>query len=135
MEEQRSRIAERVRQIRRDHALTQEQAAARAGVTVRAWQRWEYGEGEPYASNLVTLAREFGFALAEFYEPTGSASMEARLASMEAQLAELLELVRPTDSDDDFPQDPFADPSDEATDQDEPDTQSQTAAGRRRRSA
>lgn len=134
MEEQRSRIAERIRQIRRDHALTQEQAAARAGVTVRAWQRWEYGEGEPYASNLDTLAREFGFSLAEFYEPSGSSSMEARLASMEAQLAELLDLVRPSGSDD-FPGDPFADPGDEATAQDEPDTQNQPAAGRRRRSA
>jgi transcriptional regulator with XRE-family HTH domain len=134
MDEQRKRIAERVRRIRRDYTLTQEQAAARAGVTIRTWQRWEAGEGEPYANNLEALAREFDFAPAEFYGEVAN-GLEARLAAMEAQLAELLAMIRPTASDD-FPGDPFGDDQDdEATVQDEPDTLTQKAAGRRRKSA
>lgn len=125
-EEKRSRIAERIRQIRREHALTQEQAAARAGVTVRAWQRWEYGEVEPYASNIDALAREFGFSPAEFYEPAGTGTLEARLTAMETTLAEILTAIRPLG--------PF-DADDEPTAPSAPATPNPQAAGRRRKTA
>lgn len=63
-----------------DKPLPQDQAAARAGVTVRQWQRWESGESVPYARNLSEVADAFGFDVGEFYdgpagkEPAGTPS-------------------------------------------------------------
>lgn len=46
--------------------LSQEKAAARAGVTGRQWQRWESGESDPYLRNLEAVAQAFDIPLAEF---------------------------------------------------------------------
>jgi transcriptional regulator with XRE-family HTH domain len=52
--------------------LPQDQAAARAGVTARQWQRWESGASVPYARNLSAVADAFGFDVSEFYDgPAG----------------------------------------------------------------
>lgn len=52
--------------------LPQDQAAARAGVTARQWQRWESGESVPYARNLSAVADAFEFDVGEFYDgPAG----------------------------------------------------------------
>lgn len=52
--------------------LPQDQAAARAGVTARQWQRWESGVSVPYARNLSAVADAFSFDVAEFYDgPAG----------------------------------------------------------------
>lgn len=80
--------------------LPQDQAAQRAGVTVRQWQRWESGVSVPYARNLAAVADAFGFDVAEFYDgPAGQAPAETpdpfagargepdRLDEMAAQLA------------------------------------------------
>lgn len=60
-----------------DKPLPQDQAAARAGVTVRQWQRWESGESVPYARNLSEVADAFGFDVGEFYDgPAGKEPAE-----------------------------------------------------------
>jgi transcriptional regulator with XRE-family HTH domain len=51
--------------------LTVEDAAARAGVKYRTWQRWEAGESIPYARNLAAIADAFEFDVAEFYDDSG----------------------------------------------------------------
>lgn len=57
---------------RQGEPLPQDQAAARAGVTVRQWQRWETGVSIPYARNLSAVADAFAFDVAEFYDgPAG----------------------------------------------------------------
>jgi transcriptional regulator with XRE-family HTH domain len=48
--------------------LPQEEAASRAGVGYRQWQRWETGETMPHQSNLQQLARGLRIPIAEFYD-------------------------------------------------------------------
>ena len=51
--------------------LTVEDAAAKAGVKYRTWQRWEAGESVPYARNLAAIADAFEFDVREFYDDSG----------------------------------------------------------------
>lgn len=51
--------------------LTVEDAAAKAGVKYRTWQRWEAGESVPYARNLAAIADAFGVDVGEFYDDSG----------------------------------------------------------------
>jgi transcriptional regulator with XRE-family HTH domain len=89
--EQQTRVAERVGRLREAHALTQEAAAARAGVTLRQWQRWESGESEPYARNLAKLSEEFDVPLSEL---VGSEPVrETQLDSIERKLDQILEAL------------------------------------------
>lgn len=81
--------------------LPQDQAAQRAGVTARQWQRWENGVSVPYARNLSAVADAYGFDVGEFYDgPAGQipaatpdpfastdGSIEERLAELTEQLA------------------------------------------------
>ena len=60
-----SRISERLLRLRETHNLSQEAAAARAGVTLRQWQRWEYAESQPYARNIAKISEEFAIPLNE----------------------------------------------------------------------
>jgi transcriptional regulator with XRE-family HTH domain len=60
-----TKVGERLARLREAHALTQEAAAARAGVTLRAWQRWESGASEPYARNIARISEEFEIPLHE----------------------------------------------------------------------
>lgn len=97
-------VSKKLSELREAHAdsqtgkpLSQEKAAARVGVTMRQWQRWESGESVPYPRNLDAIAAEFDFDVAEFFEegtppakpstpdPFADATGE-RLARMEAQL-------------------------------------------------
>jgi ribosome-binding protein aMBF1 (putative translation factor) len=48
--------------------LPQEQAARRADVDSRQWQRWETGETMPHQSNLQQLATKLRIPIAEFYD-------------------------------------------------------------------
>jgi transcriptional regulator with XRE-family HTH domain len=48
--------------------LPQEQAARRADVDSRQWQRWETGETMPHQSNLQQLAKNLQIPIAEFYD-------------------------------------------------------------------
>lgn len=53
--------------LRYSRFLTQEEAAAATGVTLRAWQRWERSQSEPYFRNLRQVADFFGVDPREFY--------------------------------------------------------------------
>lgn len=91
----RERIAERLTEIREHNSLTQENAAAKVGVTLRQWQRWEAGESVPYPRNLDAVASRFGLSVADFFDgdlsasATRSALLEARVEDLEAQLTEM----------------------------------------------
>jgi transcriptional regulator with XRE-family HTH domain len=61
----RDRVMARLRELRQIHGsderpLSQEDAAHRAGITTRQWQRWESGESMPYSRNLGKVAENFG---------------------------------------------------------------------------
>lgn len=104
---QRENVMNRLLQLRaeighpekHDKPLPQDQAAARAGVTVRQWQRWESGQSVPYARNLSEVADAFGFDVSEFYD--GPAGREAAPTPTpfadrpsDARILELLETVQ-----------------------------------------
>jgi transcriptional regulator with XRE-family HTH domain len=91
MDESRDRVAARIRKIRDEHTLTQEEAAARAGVGLRQWQRWEHGKSQPYRSNIERLIREFGVSPADFYE--AATAGEDRLERIEAKLDRVLDAL------------------------------------------
>jgi transcriptional regulator with XRE-family HTH domain len=95
------RIAARLLELRERENLTQEQAAARVGVTMRQWQRWEAGESVPYSRNLDQIAERFEITVGEFFEPSGDgarldvvSSLDdlrrdvAAVAGLQAELAE-----------------------------------------------
>lgn len=86
--------------------LTVEDAAAKAGVKYRTWQRWEAGESVPYASNLAAVADAFGFDVREFYDDSGDkaptpdpfppaveADLSDILSDIKAQLAEQTQVL------------------------------------------
>jgi transcriptional regulator with XRE-family HTH domain len=90
----REKIAQRLGELRESNTLTQEQAAAKVGVTLRQWQRWEAGESVPYPRNMDVVASKFGISVAEFFddEPlSGSRTtlLEARVEELEAAITEL----------------------------------------------
>jgi len=66
------RVASRLAELRDEHRLSQEKAAAKVGVTMRQWQRWEAGESTPYHRNLEQIASTFGIQVGEFFEPKTS---------------------------------------------------------------
>jgi transcriptional regulator with XRE-family HTH domain len=86
------KVAERLAILRERQALTQEQAAAKVGVTLRQWQRWEAGQSMPYPRNLELIASRFGFSVADFFdaEPDLGANGQSQLERIEAKLDLLL---------------------------------------------
>jgi transcriptional regulator with XRE-family HTH domain len=62
-------LSDRIRQARRDSAMTQQELAVEMGVTVRAVQAWELGESEPALSRRRRLARVTGKPT-EFFNDT-----------------------------------------------------------------
>ena len=51
-----SMLPERLRKLRKEQGLTQEEAANGAGLVLRSYRRYEMGEREPVASTLILLA-------------------------------------------------------------------------------
>ena len=97
-------MGRRIAQLRERAHLTQEAAADKAGVTLRAYQKWEAGGGIQYA-NLQKLAEVLQVPVDQITGepstpdlslPNGPVNEEvrARLANIEATLAELLRNVR-----------------------------------------
>lgn len=95
----------RIKQLRRHKRISQEQAAQSVGVTLRAYQTWERGEGEIRHDNLRRLAEFFEVSAdyIEYGRNTGRAESEviaetldigaeilARLVRVEAKLDQLL---------------------------------------------
>jgi transcriptional regulator with XRE-family HTH domain len=90
----REKIAQRLGELRERDSLTQEQAAAKVGVTLRQWQRWEVGESVPYPRNLDAVASRFGITVAEFFDPEEGAVdrvaiLETKVSELEAQITAL----------------------------------------------
>jgi len=85
----REKIAARLAELREQHSLTQEQAAARTGVTLRQWQRWEYGESIPYPRNLDAIASKFGLSVAEFFDETENGILKDEVTALRAEVTEL----------------------------------------------
>lgn len=78
--------------------LTVEDAASRAGVKYRTWQRWEAGESVPYARNLAAVADAFGFDVADFYDDSGDRAPTPdpfpAPPAIQGELAEVLQVIR-----------------------------------------
>lgn len=53
------RIAMRIKDLRTDARLTQEEVARAVGVSTRHYVRWEKGESLPYWRNIELLAETF----------------------------------------------------------------------------
>lgn len=58
-------IADRLVALRREHGYSQEELAARLGVSRQAVSKWERAESSPDTDNLITLARLYGTSLDE----------------------------------------------------------------------
>ena len=52
-------FAERIKELRTETGLTQEQLAEKAGATLMTVIRWERGDNIPTEDNLLFLARLF----------------------------------------------------------------------------
>jgi transcriptional regulator with XRE-family HTH domain len=102
---QRENVVNRLVRLRTDighpekagEPLPQDQAAAKAGVTARQWQRWESGASVPYARNLSAVADAFGFDVGEFYDgPAGqqpAATPDPFVSGEERPLADRLDAI------------------------------------------
>lgn len=55
-----SKLSERILALRREHGVLQLEIAAAIGVSLRTYQRFEYGDREPTASSIVALAKFYG---------------------------------------------------------------------------
>ncbi|WP_320670293.1 helix-turn-helix domain-containing protein [Patulibacter defluvii] len=72
--------------------LTQEQVAAWIGVSGVTYRRWENGQGEPGASQVVTLAIALGTTPGDLLAgipPAAGAGLLQRLLDLEAEVAAL----------------------------------------------
>ena len=58
---------------RKELKLSQEYIAEQLGVSRQAVSKWENGQSEPTAKNLVELARLFGMTVSELVEPEKTA--------------------------------------------------------------
>ena len=58
-------IAKRLATLRRAHGLSQEELAARLGVSRQAVSKWERAESSPDTANLIALARLYAISLDE----------------------------------------------------------------------
>lgn len=58
-------IGERMKQIREEKGLTQNEVAQRAGVTAASLSRWENEEREPTFQNVQRIAQALGVTMAE----------------------------------------------------------------------
>ena len=72
-------FSENLLALRKSKSLNQQEAAKAAGVVLRAYQRYEYGEREPQLSVLVKLARFYNISIDElvcFEKQTEPAAIE-----------------------------------------------------------
>ena len=58
-------FSENLVKLRNDRGLSQKELSEKTGVTMRAYQRYEYGEREPRLSVLIALADFYGISLDE----------------------------------------------------------------------
>jgi len=53
-------IAERIKELRTEKHISQEELSRATGLSQSAIARWELGKTEPTASAIITLAKFFG---------------------------------------------------------------------------
>ena len=58
-------IANRLVRLRKENHLSQEELAARIGVSRQAVSKWESGTSDPSTSNLLALAKLYGVSAEE----------------------------------------------------------------------
>ena len=58
-------IANRLVQLRKAHGLSQEELAARLGLSRQAVSKWERAEASPDTDNLILLSRVYGVSIDE----------------------------------------------------------------------
>lgn len=93
------RVAQKLASLRERNGLTQEQAAAKVGVTMRQWQRWEAGQSVPYPRNLDGIASKFGITVGEFFDednagpPPDDGDTRVMLRGLYAEIARLNEKI------------------------------------------
>ena len=68
------RFPGRLRELREQAGLTQQQLGDRAGVTWEAVSRWERGTREPSWSNVVALAKALGVECTTFLQEPAAAA-------------------------------------------------------------
>ena len=68
-------IADRLKQLRKQHGLTQDDLAAKAGVSIATIQRVERSES-PSAATIASLASAFGMTAAALTSASEAASVE-----------------------------------------------------------
>ncbi len=73
-------IADRVKQLRKQHGLTQDDLAAKAGLGIATIQRVERGE-HPSAATIASIAAAFGMSSIALTSPSEAASVEASFGS------------------------------------------------------
>ena len=66
-------LGENIRKRREELRLSQGYVAEQLGVSRQAVSKWETGQSEPTAGNLVQLAEVFGISLSELESPSGTA--------------------------------------------------------------
>ena len=59
------KIGAKVKELRVQKGLTQEELADRVGVSRQAVSKWESGTADPSTSNLLALAKLFGISAEE----------------------------------------------------------------------
>lgn len=58
-------IANRLVQLRKQHGYSQDELAARLGLSRQAVSKWERAEASPDTDNLIMLSRVYGISLDE----------------------------------------------------------------------
>jgi transcriptional regulator with XRE-family HTH domain len=97
----------RIRDLRDSARVSQEVAARNVGVTLRAYQRWERGEGEISPDNIQNLAKyfdttpdyiEYGVMQAPRGDTHAPAdrleAIEDRLEAIEQRLDKIIQLLK-----------------------------------------
>ena len=62
------KTAERLIQLRKEHGFSQEELAAKLGVSRQAVSKWERGEASPDTDNLIALAKLYQISLDELLD-------------------------------------------------------------------
>lgn len=96
-------LAERIKNLRKDAGLSQEQMAERLGVSRQAVTRWETGLGTPDLDNLVAVADLFGVTVDALLRDTPAAEAQ-QVESEDVRFSSLTQcdVFSPHDFDIDF---------------------------------
>lgn len=74
-------LQEKLKELRKQSGLTQEQAAEKLNVSRAAVARWETGKGIPDISNLITISEVFDISLDELIK--GDRKVEKKIVADE----------------------------------------------------